>query len=122
MKTHDWKHSLKQKLNSPSPHHEKSLAKERFMLKIQQAHGSDNSHYIGHKKSGPWLWLSVPVMALGVIFFFQTVQLQPFMSQNINFAHHSQLVKTQAEIDEIITTSYLEGFDEGATVEEELGE
>lgn len=119
MKTHDWKNSLKNKLNADRTSAETSLAKERFMQKIQRENQSTREIT---KNKGQWVWLSIPVMALGVIFFFQTIQFQPLMSQKMSLAHNGQILQTQAEIDEIITTSYLEGFDEGANFDEEIGE
>lgn len=118
MKTHDWKNSLKNKMNADRTSHETALAKERFMQKIQRENQSTQEL----KSNGFLVWLSIPVMALGVIFFFQTIQFQPLMSHKMSLAHNSQILQTQAEIDEIITTSYLEGFDEGANFDEEIGE
>lgn len=119
MKTHDWKNSLKNKMNADRTSHETALAKERFMQKIQRENQSTQEL---KKSNGFLVWLSIPVMALGVIFFFQTIQFQPLMSQKMTLAYNSQILQTQAEIDEIITTSYLEGFDEGAYFDEEIGE
>lgn len=119
MKTHDWKKTLRNKLQLQVTHSDSALAKSRFIQKAVHQHETPHSQI---ERKGPWIWLSVPVMALGVIFFFQTIQFQPLTTQKISHAQYGQILQTQAEIDEIITTSYLEGFDEGANIDEEIGE